>query len=103
LPLAISEVEAAALADASNKLIKYYGFTPKGPAMLWINFAATAGMIYVPRVLVLAKMRKTHPPSPKAPAGTANNVVDFPKPADVDPIPPMSGGNGMDDTGLQRV
>lgn len=51
--IAISDVEGEQLAKAVIELTRYYNFAPQGPLVAWINLAGVAGMIYVPRLVVI--------------------------------------------------
>lgn len=92
--LMIDEREAGLLAASVRELSAHYGPVVSGPAMLWVQFAGVAAMIYVPRVplvaMRLAAMRKPKP-AVHTPQGDAQspNVIhgDFTR-KDDDPFAP---------------
>lgn len=77
--LMLQPSEATALADRVTDLVGYYGFQPSGPIMLWIGLAATAGAIYLPRLLTIKAMRSSQKPTTEMNPGTSipKSVVDF--------------------------
>lgn len=66
-PLVVTMEEAKAIAQTSGALAEHYGWKPKGPTMLWINFATVMVGVYGPRVIMMAAMVKMQRASRKAP------------------------------------
>lgn len=77
--LMLQPSEATALADRVTDLVGHYGFQPQGPIMLWIGLAATAGAIYLPRVLSIRAMKSSSKTGPEMNPGTdiPKAVLDF--------------------------
>jgi hypothetical protein len=55
--LQLAEHEAEALAKAVTDLAVYYQLDFAGPVTLWVNLAATLGMIYFPKFLMMQQMK----------------------------------------------
>lgn len=76
--LAIGKDEAEKLASAINQVQQYYPMTVDPKTMAWLNLAGIAGMIYVPRLILMAKRQKVEKPknevkTPVTPTSTATN------------------------------
>lgn len=63
--LKLSKPEAEALATASAKVASYYSpMALSGKSGAWLSLVTTAGMIYVPRVMVMARRKNVSRETP---------------------------------------
>lgn len=64
--LQIEDGQAKALAKSITDLVTYYQLDLAGPVTLWVQLAATVGMIYFPKLLMIQQMRAMAKQAPRA-------------------------------------
>lgn len=109
-PLVVSMEEAKAIAQTSGALAEHYGWKPKGPAMLWINFGMTMTAVYAPRMVIMAayvKAMRANRARPAQPATEPAPATEQPgEPTEGEVMPPDQGPAAaatMEVEGLHRA
>lgn len=65
--IALKKSEAEELAKAMAEVAKHYPHAISPVTIAWVNLATCAGLIYVPRVYLVAKKSERKKPAPAAP------------------------------------